>query len=79
MVLDMKRADHITAKVFFDNLIVVYCGCFLKFGFIPNIDKQSKLKDNGDDETPLLKDIELKLNKNVEITKILETCLKNNL
>lgn len=37
MVLDLKRADHITAKVFFDNLIVIYCGFFLKFGFIPNI------------------------------------------
>jgi len=34
-LLELKRADHITAKIFCDDLLVIYCGCFLKFGSIP--------------------------------------------
>ena len=33
--LEGRRADHITAKIFFENLVVIYCGCYLKFGFLP--------------------------------------------
>lgn len=44
--LEGRRADHITAKMFYENLIVIYCGCYLKFGFIQQ-DGQQTASDSG--------------------------------
>jgi len=77
-LLELKRADHITAKIFCDSLLIVYCGSYLKYGEIPY---NTYDDDNEDYEVvkPLLnlKSIELKLHENTEIMKIMETVNKN--
>lgn len=72
-LLELKRADHITAKIFCDNLLIIYCGSYLKYCELPYND------DASDIVKPLLdvKDIDLKLNESTEITKIMETINKN--
>lgn len=41
--LEGKRSDYIFAKIYFDNLIVIYCGKYIRFGyFYPNKKKPEK-------------------------------------
>lgn len=81
--LEGRRADHISAKIFFDNLIVIYCGCYLKFGFL-NMRTQPRAQNNqeeDDDSKPqdgnFLQEIKLQFSKDVEIVKMIETVRKN--
>lgn len=43
MLLEGKRSDTIYAKIYYTNLIVIYCGKYIRFGeFFPNKKKQPK-------------------------------------
>lgn len=77
-MLEEKRSDHITAKILYDNLVVVYCGCYLKFGRLgkseTQVNSQPEVQiflENVDGS--LLKDINIKFSENVEIVKVVET------
>jgi hypothetical protein len=41
--LEGKRSDYIFAKVYYDDLVIIYCGKYLRFGKIsPNKKKTKK-------------------------------------
>lgn len=65
--LDEKRADHIIAKIYFDYLCIIYCGCYIKFEFF---DKAHLIQDGQ------LQSINASFSESVEIFKILETAKK---
>lgn len=80
--LEARRSDHITAQIFFENLVVVYCGCYLKYGKLGKSDSQGNSQtevqiflENTDGS--LLKDVDIKFSESVEIVKIVETQQKN--
>ena len=67
--LDKKRADHITSKIYFDLLCIIFGGCYIKFGFLDeNLDT---IQDGS-----FLKQINCSFNSSVEIQKIVETTKK---
>lgn len=42
MILEEKRTDHISAKIFFESLIIVYCGNQLKYGKLTKTESHSE-------------------------------------
>lgn len=38
------RADNVYAKIYYENLVVVYCGQYLKYGFLKKSKKRGKPK-----------------------------------
>ena len=37
LILESRRTDIIYAKIYFSNLVVIYCGQYIKYGFlVPN-------------------------------------------
>ena len=43
LILESRRTDIIYAKIYFNNLVVVYCGQYIKYGFlVPNKKKAAK-------------------------------------
>lgn len=82
--LEGKSADNVYAKVYSDNLIVVYSGQYVKFGkLIPNKKKTKKSSKDVMDlvlqksEGQYLRDMAAHLSNDTEVVKIIET-LNNN-
>ena len=45
LTLESRRTDIIYAKIYFSNLVVVYCGQYIKYGFlVPN---KKKVKNSS--------------------------------
>lgn len=81
-ILEDKRADHITAKLFYENLVVVYCGCYLKYGRLGKTESQINNQPEvqiflQETDGEILKDIDIKFSDSVEIVKIIETQKRN--
>jgi len=46
ITLESKKSDYVYAKIYCNNLVLVYCGNYVKFGkLIPN---PKKKKGNGE-------------------------------
>jgi len=75
------------AKLFYDDLVVVYSGKYLKYGKLIKNRKKSKHSKSGTkemdivlergDNKKILQDIKLTFGAKVEIVKIIETQEKN--
>jgi hypothetical protein len=45
--LEGRRSDTIYAKIYYENLVIIYCGKYVRFGeFFPNKKKGSKNMSN---------------------------------
>jgi hypothetical protein len=86
--MESKKSDHVFAKIFYDDLLVLYCGKYVQYGrLIPNPKKKSKkspkevmdliLEQGKDKKKSILKDMNVHLSKSVEIVKLTETTSKN--
>jgi hypothetical protein len=81
--LECKKSDYVYAKVYDENILVVYCGNYVKFGkLIPNPLK--KKKSGGELDLVLEKiggnlmtDMHAHFDKSVEVIKVIET-IKHN-
>jgi hypothetical protein len=87
-VLEARKSDHVYAKVFCDNLIVLYCGNCLKFGrLIPNKKKTKNASKEvmdlilqpvkGKKKDCVMQDISVSFTSGIEIIKVCETLNKN--
>lgn len=88
IVLEARKSDHVYAKVFCDNLIVLYCGNCLKFGrLIPNKKKTKNASKEvmdlilqpvkGKKKVGVFQDISVSFTSGIEIIKVIETLNKN--
>lgn len=83
--LEAKKADYIFAKIYYDDLVVIYCGKYVRYGrIIPNKKKTKKASSDVMDfiiqpfsKKSILQDINLFFAKTVEVVKLIETCVKN--
>ena len=85
MILEGKPTDHVYAKVYFDNLVIVYCGQYVKFGkLVPNTKKGKKsVKDSMElvllkgDHGKMLSEMNAYFSNGCEVIKVIETANKN--
>lgn len=83
IVLEGRKSDYIFAKVFCDNLLVLYCGKYVKYGrLIPNKKKTKKspkevmdlvLEPGKDRKKSVFTDMNVHFSESIEIVKIAET------
>jgi len=73
-----KALDNVFAKIYNDNLIIIYCGRYLYYGYlISNHNKPSLLKPDSVDlmlANDSLEKINVTFGKMIEIIKVVETC-----
>jgi hypothetical protein len=62
-ILEGRTSNSVFAKVYYDDLIVLYCGKYVKFGKIVPAKKKKTKKSQGDD----VMDLNLHIYKNKEI------------
>ena len=77
------------AKIYFENLVVVYCGQYLKYGFLKKSKKKASKAKSGErhyelvleksskGQTKILDDIAVYFSDTVEIIKVQETQMQN--
>jgi pantothenate kinase-related protein Tda10 len=82
--LEGKEINNVYAKVYHDNLVVVYSGQYVKFGkLVPNKKKNSKSsKDVMDlvfekENNQYFRDMAAYLSDDTEVIKVIETIKKN--
>jgi hypothetical protein len=82
ITLESKKSDFFNAKVCCDNLLLVHCGNYVKFGKLVSNPKKKKsggeldlILEKVDDN--LMTDIGCYFDKNVEVIKVIETINKN--
>lgn len=82
ITLESKKSDYVYAKVYCDNLLLVYCGNYVKFGkLVPNPKKSKSgvtldlILEKVDDN--LMTDMDAFFDKSVEVIKVIETINKN--
>lgn len=86
LILESRRTDIIYAKIYFDNLVVVYCGQYLKYGFlVPNKKKTKSASRIQMDyviqkvENKPMQEMHAQLSDTTEVVKVIETVFKNQL
>ena len=72
----MKDSKKTFANFFYDDLIVIYCCNYLKFGRI-KWNKHSKKYELERTNGEVFQDVELTFSSDTEITKIVETSMHN--
>jgi hypothetical protein len=82
--LESQAADYVAAKVYYDSLLVIYGGRFLKFGRLVPAPKKVRKASPGTMELVLektraggLEDARLHFTPGVEIVNLLETLNRN--
>jgi len=79
--LEDVRSDNVYAKIYFENLVVVYCGQYLKYGFLRKSKKKANkskgerhyelvLEKSSKGQTKVLDDIAVYFADTVEIIKV---------
>jgi len=79
--LDLKDPDMISSRLYYQDLVVVYCGQYLKYGFL---EKNPKKRNKKNDDTyyelqlkttdgVIFKDAIINFTEDVEIIKLVET------
>lgn len=83
-VLDGKDSDIVCSRIYYENLVVVYCGQYLKYGFLEKNPKKRNKKDDTYYELRLqpkngivFKDAIINFTEDVEIIKLVETQNRN--
>lgn len=87
ILLEAKKPDHVFAKVFCDNLLILYCGKYVQYArLIPNKKKTKKspkevmdltLQPFKNKKKSLFEDMDLDFAETVEVIKVCETTTKN--
>lgn len=82
--LEGKSTDIVYAKIYSENLVIIYCGQYVKFGKlqVPN-KKNSKKKSKNEDlvfvksDGKYIKDMAVFFSDDTEVIKVVETVNKN--
>jgi hypothetical protein len=85
-LIEARNSNTVFAKVFYENLIVIYCGKYVKYGWlIPNKKKTKKSQIDVMDllllekKKEVLQDMNCYFGSSIEVIKLEETDLKNNI
>jgi hypothetical protein len=77
--LEKRNIETITANIYFDNLAVVYCGQYVKYGYLVPVKKKSRTRFSMDFvlEGKRMKEMHSHLSDSIEIIKVVETAHTN--
>lgn len=83
-LLEGRNANVVYAKIFFDNLVIIYCGKYVKYGWLTPNKKKTKKKDIDmmdlvlvEKKKEVLHSMNVYFGNSIEVLKMVETDLKN--